>query len=160
MTFFSMKMRVSRTDCETTFRVSGAEKILSEPELVVNARALIERALHHAKGDADYIQLKIEKATPESIEYIDALPVHTIEVNGVAQGHEAILSLLTKLGLKNGADIMKKFHETYAMRGAMLLDVDSLERLEPDHARGIRATYMDSDHSPLRPVDDGKNHFQ
>ena len=55
MTFFSMKMRVSRTDCETTFRVSGAEKILSEPELVVNARALIERALHHAKGDADYI---------------------------------------------------------------------------------------------------------
>ena len=155
-----MKMRVSRTDGEMTFHVSGAEKILSEPELVVNARALIERALHHAKGDADYIQLKIEKATPESIEYIDAVPVHTIEVNDVAQGHEAILSLLMKLGLKNGADIMKKFHETYAMRGAMLLDVDSLERLEPDHARGIRATYMDSEHSPLRPVDDGKNHFQ
>ena len=84
MTFFSMKMRVSRTDCETTFHVSGAEKILSEPELVVNARALIERTLHHANGDADYIQLKIEKATPESIEYIDALPVHTIKVNDVA----------------------------------------------------------------------------
>ena len=65
-----------------------------------------------------------------------------------------------KLGLKNGADIMKKFHETYAMRGVMLLDVGSLERLEPDHARGIRATYMDLDHSPLRPVDDSKNHFQ
>ena len=104
--------------------------------------------------------MKIEKATPESIEYINALPVHTIEVNDVVQGHEAILSLLMKLGLKNGADIMKKFHETYAMRGAMLLDVDSLERLEPDHARGIRATYMDSEHSPLHPVDDGKNHFQ
>ena len=70
------------------------------------------------------------------------------------------MSLLMKLGLKNGADIMKKFHETYAMRGAMLLDVDSLERLEPDHARGIRATYMDLDLSPLRPVDDSKNHFQ
>lgn len=45
---------------------------------------MIKRALHHAKGDADYIQLKIEKATPESIEYIDALPVHTIEVDDVA----------------------------------------------------------------------------
>ena len=55
MTFFSMKMRESRTDGEMTFHVSGAEKILSEPELVVNARALIERALHHANGDADYI---------------------------------------------------------------------------------------------------------
>ena len=79
-----MKMRASRTDGETTLHVSGAEKILSEPELVLNARALIERALRHAKGDADYIQLKIEKATPESIEYIDALPVHTIEVDDVA----------------------------------------------------------------------------
>lgn len=38
MTFFSMKMRASRTDGEMTFLVSGAEKILSEPELVVNAQ--------------------------------------------------------------------------------------------------------------------------
>jgi 6-carboxyhexanoate--CoA ligase len=30
------------------------------------------------------------------------------------------------------------------MRGAMLLDADTLERLEPDRARGVRATYMDA----------------
>ena len=44
------------------------------------------------------------------------------------------------------------------MRGAMLLDVDTMKRLEPDGKRGIRATYMDM-------LDDGddrsqKNHFK
>ncbi|MBO6267319.1 MAG: hypothetical protein J6M06_03715, partial [Synergistaceae bacterium] len=142
MTLFSMKMRASRTEGDTTSHVSGAEKILSEAELAENAGALIGRALHHAKGDADYIQLKIEKAAPEAIAYIDALPVRTVEAADAAEGRAAILSLLHELGLSNGEAIMEKFHETYAMRGAMLLDADTLERLEPDHARGIRATYM------------------
>ena len=38
---------------------------------------------------------------------------------------------------------MQFLDETYAMRGAMLLDVDRLIRLEPDKKRGIRATNMD-----------------
>ena len=160
MTLFSMKMRASRTEGDTTSHVSGAEKILSEAELAENAGALIGRALHHAKGDADYIQLKIEKAAPEAIAYIDALPVRTVEAADAAEGRAAILSLLHELGLSNGEAIMEKFHETYAMRGAMLLDADTLERLEPDHARGIRATYMDAEHAPSRPADGGKNHFQ
>ena len=42
------------------------------------------------------------------------------------------------------------------MRGAMLLDADTLERLEPDRERGVRATNMDSEPSP--PAD-RKNHF-
>lgn len=160
MTLFSMKMRASRTECDTTSHVSGAEKILSEAELAENAGALIGRALHHAKGDADYIQLKIEKAAPEAIAYIDALPVRTVEAADAAEGRAAILSLLHELGLSNGEAIMEKFRETYAMRGAMLLDADTLERLEPNHARGIRATYMDAEHAPSRPADGGKNHFQ
>jgi len=160
MALFSMKMRASRKEGKTDAHVSGAEKILSEAELVGNAGALIERALHHAKGDADYIQLKIEKAAPERIAYIDALPVRTVETADAAEGRAAILSLLAELGLANGAAVMEKFRETYAMRGAMLLDADTLERLEPDPARGIRATYMDAEHAPSRPAGSEKNHFQ
>lgn len=40
---------------------------------------------------------------------------------------------------------MQFLDETYAMRGAMLLDVDRLIRLEPDKKRGIRATNMDQE---------------
>lgn len=47
--------------------------------------------------------------------------------------------------------------ETFPMRGAMLYDIATGERLEPDHERGVRATYMDALHSS--EVDGCKNHF-
>jgi len=47
--------------------------------------------------------------------------------------------------------------ETFPMRGAMLYDIATGTRLEPDHARGVRATYMDALHSSV--VDSCKNHF-
>ena len=45
--------------------------------------------------------------------------------------------------------------------GAMLLNADSLERLEPDRERGIRATYMDMEtaDSARQSACEGKNHF-
>jgi len=47
--------------------------------------------------------------------------------------------------------------ETFPMRGAMLYDIATGNRLEPDKDRGVRATYMDALHSS--EVDAKKNHF-
>jgi 6-carboxyhexanoate--CoA ligase len=47
--------------------------------------------------------------------------------------------------------------ETFPMRGAMLYDIATGKRLEPDKRRGVRATYMDALHSS--EVDGKKNHF-
>ena len=159
MTLYSMKMRASRTEKGKSEHISGAERILPENALAKNAGAMIERALHHSKGRADYIQVKIEEARPEEIERIEALPVSTRETANAAEGQEAILSFLREIGIANGDAVMKKFRETYAMRGAMLLDADTLERLEPDPARGIRATYMDAEYGDARGSCAGKNHF-
>ena len=160
MTLYSMKMRASRTEDGKNEHISGAERILPESALIENAGAMIDRALHHAKGRADYIQVKIEEACPEEIGYVEALPVSTRESANAAEGKEAILSLLRKIGVENGDAVMRKFGETYDMRGAMMLDADTLERLEPDPARGIRATYMDAEHGENRAACTGKNHFQ
>ncbi len=65
MSLYSLKMRASRTEHGESVHISGAEKILSEEELGENAAALIGRALHHAKGEADFINLKIEAAPAE-----------------------------------------------------------------------------------------------
>ncbi len=159
MAIFSIKMRASKNVSGKSMHISGAEKILSEGELCPNADALIERALHHAKGDADFINVKIERTKPSEIEYVDALAVSTIDVADADEGQRTILRLLEKIGITNGAEIMKRFKDTYAMRGAMLLDVDTMTRLEPDKERGIRATYMDAEHDASRPASDEKNHF-
>ena len=152
---YSLKMRAS----QSKNHISGAERILREDELKTNIDALINRALHHAKGKPDFVNLKIETIAENEIEYVDALPVKTVEVENFQEGRQIIIDYLSKIGINNAEKIMKMFSQTYNMRGAMLLDVDTLERLEPNQERGIRATFMDTAENNLN-VDDTKNHFR
>lgn len=157
MALYSLKMRAEKSAGKRE-HVSGAEKILQEEELPEHLAALLSRALHHAKGRADFVNFKVETIAPEAVEHLPALPVSTVEVETPAEGRRAIIDALGKLGLKNGEAILAKFSETYGMRGAMLLDADTLERLEPDAERGLRATYMDAERT-AKGASDCKNHF-
>ena len=156
---YSLKMRASQSKDGQNQHISGAERILQEDDLKSNVEALINRALHHSKGQPDFINLKIEAITENEIEYIEALPVSTIEVDSAEEGQQHIIDCLSRIGITNAAEIMTLFSQTYNMRGAMLLNVDTLERLEPNQERGIRATFMDADNSNSN-VNDGKNHFR
>lgn len=164
MSIYSLKMRASKHTGSIQEHVSGAEKILPQQELPQQMEALLSRALHHAKGKADFINLKIEAISSESLQYIEALPVSTHEAANPAEGRQFMCQIMTELGLTPDKcqKILELFQATYGMRGAMLLDVDTLERLEPDQQRGIRATYMDSiaPKGEAKDICDGKNHFQ
>ena len=157
MALYSLKMRAEKSAGKRE-HVSGAEKILQEEELPEHLAALLSRALHHAKGRADFVNFKVESIAPEAVEHLPSLPVSTVEVETPADGRRVIIDALGKLGLKNGEAILAKFSETYGMRGAMLLDADTLERLEPDAERGLRATYMDAERT-AKGASDCKNHF-
>ena len=164
MSIYSLKMRASKHTGSIQEHVSGAEKILPQQELPQQMEALLSRALHHAKGKADFINLKIEAISSENLQYIEALPVSTHEAANPAEGRQFMCQIMTELGLTPDKcqKILELFQATYGMRGAMLLDVDTLERLEPDQQRGIRATYMDSiaPRGEAKAICDGKNHFQ
>ena len=164
MSIYSLKMRASKHTGSIQEHVSGAEKILPQQELPQQMEALLSRALHHAKGKADFINLKIEAVAPENLKYIEALPVSTHEAATPAEGRQFMCQIMTELGLTPDKcqKILELFQATYGMRGAMLLDIDTLERLEPDQQRGIRATYMDSvaPKGEAKAICDGKNHFQ
>ena len=73
MSIYSLKMRASKHTGSIQEHVSGAEKILPQQELPQQMEALLSRALHHAKGKADFINLKIEAVAPENLKYIEAL---------------------------------------------------------------------------------------
>ena len=135
---FTVKMRAARAGTH----VSGAERIVPAGEIPALASALAERALHHAKGVPDEIHLKVEEAG--EIVHLEALPVSTHVTQTPAEGRAVAARLLADAGITRIDEIMARFSETYGMRGAMLLDADTLERLEPDSARGVRATYMDA----------------
>ena len=72
------------------------------------------------------------------------MPVSTHVTQTPAEGRACAARLLAGAGITRIDAVMARFSETYGMRGAMLLDADTLERLEPDPARGVRATYMDA----------------
>lgn len=151
---FSVKMRAN---CEEQ-HISGAEKITAEKNLENICGQLLERALHHTKGEANFINIKIEKVNPEEILVLNALPVTTISVENVKEGRQKLKECLKQEGVNDAETILTRLKDTYGMRGAMLLNIDTMERMEPNMERGVRATYMDV-------VDDkddrkGKNHFK
>jgi len=154
-----LKMRACDRKDGIEKHISGAEKIVSEDNLGTYVEALLNRALHHSKGKANFINFKIEKLNKEDILYLDALPVSTVQADTHQEGLKKVAALLEQMNIANPNEIIKKINETYNMRGAILLDVDTLERLEPNQERGIRATYMDADDS-FRPENiEVKNHY-
>ncbi len=151
---YSVKMRASRRGTHT----SGAEKIVPASAVPDVASLLAERALRHPKGAPDFLNLKIE-ALPSDILRLKALAVKTHVTQSAEEGLSLAARLLASEGISRIDEIMRRFSESHSMRGAMLLDADTLERLEPDRDRGVRATYMDDVASLAKGTARGKNHY-
>ena len=152
--YYSVKMRASRAGVHT----SGAEKIVPGAAVPRVAALLAERALGHPKGAPDFLNIKVE-AQPDDILHLKSLPVTTHVTKTAAEGRALAVQLLGAAGVVRIDEIMARFSESHALRGAMLLDADTLERLEPNTARGVRATYMDDAASLEKGTAGGKNHY-
>ena len=135
---FSVKMRASRGG----EHVSGAERIVAPSATPETVSALVRRALGHSKGDPDFISLKV--AAIGDVLRIKALPVATETASTPGEGLAIAERLLREAGVQRASDVVAMLADAGPMRGAMLVDADTLERLEPDKARGVRATCMDS----------------
>ena len=151
---YSVKMRAAREGRH----ISGAEKIVPAGRVAAITSQLAERALSHPKGDPDFINIKVE-AQPRQMRRIKALAVTTHETRTPEEGLSLAAELLAEDGITRIGEIMGRFSESHSMRGAMLLDADTLERLEPDPERGVRATYMDDASSLEKGTARGKNHY-
>ena len=155
MPTYSIKMRASKNGKH----VSGAERILPQADVGEAVSALSQRALRHSLGRADFINLKVEEVQPGELHYLQALPVSSRPAATVADSYAIMRQLLGELGLANQADaLIALLRQARPMRGAILYDVAAGRRVEPDHERGIRVTYMDAEGANLSCS--GKNHFR
>ena len=153
---FSLKMRASNG----ARHISGAEKILEPGAVPAHLQSLLDRALHHANGEPDFVNFKLERLPADSVLHLNALPVRSLTADTPEGGLALMRDLLASLGIARAAEIVELLRSVRGMRGAVLLDADTLERLEPDQARGVRATMMDAfrdgNEPPASPV---KNHY-
>ncbi|OWV25534.1 6-carboxyhexanoate--CoA ligase [Fibrobacter sp. UWB1] len=161
MEYYSLKMRASQQVGEGEQKreqhISGAERIVNRDSVEAVCTAMVRRAMTHSKGDPDFINVKIEKVHENDIQVLKALPVTRIDVETWQEGLEKAFGVVGDAATGIREKLPELLHETFPMRGAMLYDIATGERLEPDHERGVRATYMDALHSS--EVDGCKNHF-
>ncbi len=141
---YSVKMRANKSCDGKSMHISGAERIIEKGDIDTCCGMLLRRALHHSKGEPDFINIKVEKINENEIQYTDALPVTTYEVDSPEEGFLKLEELMAEAGIGGASKIAGMIKNTYGMRGAMILDIRTLERLEPDRDRGVRVTYMDS----------------
>lgn len=155
MPTYSIKMRAAKNGRH----VSGAERIIEQGELAAAAGCLSERALHHGLGRADFINIKMEEIQPDELEYLAALPISTRPAETVEGSYALMRQMLAELGLAAKADeLINLLRHVHPMRGAVLYDIATNRRVEPDKERGIRVTYMDAEGAGCGSSN--KNHFR
>ncbi len=157
---YSVKMRASRRAGGADEHISGAEKLVGEDRLRECVDALVARAIAHDKGRADDIGIKIHRVDANAVRYLDALETRSVEVDCPADGAEVVKAALRDIGVTRADEIVDLLQTALPTRGAALVDIHTLERLEPDKERGVRATNMDRQRDAREPFPDGKEHYE
>ena len=73
---------------------------------------------------------------------LKALPVRSLSCETAKEGLALARDLLREAGVADPDAVVRLMPKAGKLRGAMVLDADTLERLEPDRERGVRATNM------------------
>ena len=126
--------------------ISGAERIVKLEEVGVIAQVLADRALHHSKGTADFINITVDLIPSNEITYIDCLEVEEHRAHTIAAAHQLANKLLqgseiTEMAVQNAIALLKGLDSS--MRGAMLVDATTGKRIDAGN-RGVRVSHMDS----------------
>ena len=145
---YSVRMRAAQGGPHENggHHISGAERIVKLEEVGAIVQSLAERALHHSKGTADFINITVDLIPPEKISYIDCLTVEEHKTSSIPESHQLAIELLqgttiTETAVRKAISMLKSLDRS--MRGAMLVDAITGERLDTGN-RGVRVSHMDS----------------
>lgn len=138
---FSVRMRAEREGAH----VSGAERLVDkESEL----RRIMGEFLKRPK-EYDKMVITVEKV--QDVEVVKrALTIYSYDFGSVEEAHDFALKKLEEAGVRKevaqlALELLKKGPNPRGgnMRGAVLMDLQTGERLEPDQERGVRTVRMD-----------------
>ena len=150
---YAVKMRASKGDAH----LSGAERLVGKEQILSVSQSLLKRALNHTNGNADAIHLKVEAVECSEVLKVPSLPVTEAFAANTDEAFSILKRLLKENGIEGTEACLLLLKNALPMRGAMLVDIRTLQRCEPDPKRGVRATYMDGERVCFGAE---KNHFR
>ena len=146
---YSVKMRSSLggTHGKGGRHISGAERIVSEDLVDETVISMMRRAREHERGCADFIQVKVEEVPDAAVSYCLMLPLYQIDTSEKSEGHRAAEAELIRAGVsplaaRRGIASLEALEDS--MRGAIVMDAETGERLDGRGERGVRCSNMDS----------------
>lgn len=142
---YSIRMRATAGNQH----VSGAERIVLFEKIGDTVQSLVARA-REKKFTPEQIVIKIESLGSTPLRTLTALDVVTINTPDMISGRSAAVRILQSLDISEQAALAAIDHlcngaapSGRTMRGAMLIDARTGERLETDQERGVRASRFD-----------------
>ena len=151
---YSIRMHASREDRH----LSGAERIVSANTIDAVLQTLVARAMGKTE-DPDRVVVTIEGLGERPLLRLAALDVVTIDVHDEQNGRSCAQKILEQAGVSLHAArtaLMSLAQgpspDNKVMRGAVLMDAASGDRLEPDPMRGVRVSRFDWEDSALSRV--------
>lgn len=143
---FSVRMRSAKDGPHENGgkHISGGEVISTYHNIKQAVNSLVEKGLSHSRGNPDFMQIQFE-AINEPIKRIEPLPIHTNRVETVELGHALSRKLLEQAGIQGPIIEKACLHMTEysGIRGAILVDYQSGERIDKVVERGVRVSRMD-----------------
>ncbi len=148
--------------------ISGAERIVPQDKIEETTSAMCRRAFSHTRGQADFINIVVEKIPDEMVEQVPLLPIAIRATSDVEMGRQIAEDCLVEAGVtlcaaQKGMEALLTL--TDSMRGAMLLCATTGRRLDDGKMRGVRVSRMDigdeeSFHNMLRNKGMNNTHVQ
>lgn len=143
---YSLRMRSSAGG----EHLSGAERLVDRSQLEMVSLELLRRGLVHSRGQAEELRLAVDLIPADSLCEVTLPELSTWLVPDVATGRQAAVEVLVAAGVDRYAS--QQAIESLAagaspsgssMRGAMLINARTGQRLESDPFRGVRVSRMD-----------------
>lgn len=166
-TLYSVRMRASAG----ARHLSGAERIVPAVRVDETVNELVSRALE--KGcRPDRLTVAVDALGPRPVWKLTSLDVVTLDVPDIPGSRLAASRILERAGVTGDAakiaiNLLANGPSASGgtMRGAMILDAVTGERLETDRERGVRASRFDwSDEASVKIIsalsDAGLTHFR
>jgi len=138
--------------------ISGAERICTLNKMDSVVQDLVDRAKNRTKAP-DEIVIHIEHLKDGLLRTLASLDLITVDAPDMAAGRFAANRLLRVLGIspyaaESGIQWLSRGASPSGgnMRGAIIMDAVTGERLEPDQHRGVRATRFDWSDDALKRI--------
>jgi len=143
---YSLRMRASRGG----HHQSGAERVIAAAEVATVTAALMARAMNTSGPPPDAVHCSLECLEPASIRQAVLPDISTFLVGGWRAGRCLANRLLVRAGVSERAasralELLAEGAgcEGSVMRGAVVMNAQTGERLEGDISRGVRVSRMD-----------------